>query len=170
MDDVLRQLARWRVPIGFVSGLGVLWIARPTRSSLLAGALLGACGEAVRIWAAGHLEKSREVTTSGPYRYMRHPLYVGSAILGVGVAIASNSVFVAVLVFGYLAVTLTAAIKTEEAHLTEKFGTTYPEYRSGNVSEARRFSLDRAMRNREYRALVGFVVVVAVLTVKAWYS
>ena len=145
MDNVLRQLARWRVPIGFVSGLVVLWIARPTRSSLLLGALLGACGEVVRIWAAGHLEKSREVTTSGPYRYMRHPLYVGSTILGVGVAIAANSVFVAVLVFGYLAVTLTAAIKTEEAHLTAKFGTTYPEYRSGQVSEARRFSLDRAI-------------------------
>ena len=39
-------------------------------------------GEALRIWAAGHLEKGREVTASGPYRWTRHPLYLGSTIIG----------------------------------------------------------------------------------------
>ncbi len=155
MDSVLRLLARRRVPIGFITTVIVLWLARPTRSSLAIGAMVGACGEALRIWAAGHLEKSREVTTSGPYRFVRHPLYVGSSIMGAGVAVAANSVAIGVLVLGYLAVTLTAAIKTEEAHLTEKFGNDYPDYRNGRVSDARRFSLARAMRNREYRALVG---------------
>ena len=129
--------------------------------------MLGACGEALRIWAAGHLEKSREVTTSGPYRFVRHPLYVGSSIMGAGVAVAANSLAIAVLVLGYLAVTLTAAIRTEEAHLTEKFGNDYPDYRNGRVSDARRFSLARAMRNREYRALAGFLAVLAVLAWKA---
>ena len=38
---------------------------------------------------------------------------------------------VAVLVLAYLAITLTAAIRTEEAHLTEKFGAAYPDYRDG---------------------------------------
>ncbi len=167
MDSVLRLLARRRVPIGFITAVIVLWLARPTRSSLAIGAMLGACGEALRIWAAGHLEKSREVTTSGPYRFVRHPLYVGSSIMGAGVAVAANSVAIAVLVLGYLAVTLTAAIRTEEAHLTEKFGNDYPDYRNGRVSDARRFSLARAMRNREYRALAGFLAVLAVLAWKA---
>ena len=167
MDSVLRLLARRRVPIGFITAVIVLWLARPTRSSLAIGAMLGACGEALRIWAAGHLEKSREVTTSGPYRFVRHPLYVGSTIMGAGVAVAANSLAIAVLVLGYLAVTLTAAIRTEEAHLTEKFGNDYPDYRNGRVSDARRFSLARAMRNREYRALAGFLAVLAVLAWKA---
>ena len=59
---------------------------------------------------------------SGPYRLTRHPLYLGSTIIGIGLAIASASVVVALLVVVYLGVTLSAAIATEEAHLTAKFG------------------------------------------------
>ena len=49
-------------------------------------------GEAIRFWAAGHLNKSREVTRSGPYRFVAHPLYLGSSVIGAGLAIASHSV------------------------------------------------------------------------------
>ena len=44
-------------------------------------------GECLRLWAAGHLEKSKEVTRSGPYRHTRHPLYLGSSIIGIGIAL-----------------------------------------------------------------------------------
>jgi protein-S-isoprenylcysteine O-methyltransferase Ste14 len=164
----LRRIARWRVPGGFVLGALALWLARPTPRSLQAGALLALAGEAVRIWAAGHLEKGREVTTSGPYRLTRHPLYLGSTIMGVGLAVASASVVVATLVLAYLAISLTAAIRTEESHLTEKFGGAYPAYREGRVDGARRrFSLERAVSNREYRAVMGLVVALALLWWKA---
>jgi hypothetical protein len=160
-------LARRRVPIGFVCGLVTLWLAQPTPRSLTVGGVVGACGEGLRIWAAGHLEKSREVTTSGPYRITRHPLYVGSTVMGIGLAIASSSLIVAGLVALYLGSTLTAAIRSEEAHLTEKFGRSYPDYRDGRgVTDARRFSLRRAFLNREYRALIGFLVVFGLLAVK----
>ena len=166
--SALRRIARLRVPIGFVSSIVVLWLARPNARSLASGALVAAIGEAIRIWAAGHLEKSREVTTSGPYKFTRHPLYLGSSLIGIGLAIAAGSAAVAALVILYLAVTLTAAIRTEEAHLTEKFGAAYPAYREGRAAgEARRFSLGRAMRNREYRAVLGLVFVMCVLAWKA---
>ena len=152
--------------IGFAAGLLALWLAHPTERSLIIGALVGTCGEALRVWAAGHLEKSREVTTSGPYRLTRHPLYIGSTVMGIGLAIAARSTVVAALVLGYLSVTLTAAIRSEEAHLTEKFGDDYPEYRGGKVSAVRRFSATRAVRNREYRALIGFLIVLALLALK----
>ena len=162
----MRSLARWRVPLGFAAGAVVLWLAHPTQRSLAIGALVGAFGEALRIWAAGHLEKGREVTASGPYRLTRHPLYVGSTVMGAGLAIASASLLVAVLVFAYLGLTLTAAIRTEEAHLTEKFGRDYPNYREGRLPAERRFSAGRAIRNREYRALIGFVLVIVLLALK----
>ena len=168
MDHVLRWLARKRVPLGFVAGLVALWLASPTRRSLAIGAPVAFAGELIRIWAAGHLEKGREVTTSGPYGFVRHPLYVGSSVMGVGLAIASASVIVGALVLVYLGVTLSAAIATEEAHLTEKFGGAYPAYRHGlNTAAARRFSVARARRNREYRALVGLGVALALLSRKA---
>ena len=167
---MLKKIARWRVPLGFAFGLLALWLADPTRQSILAGAIVALIGEAIRIWAAGHLEKSREVTASGPYAWTRHPLYFGSTLIGIGLAIGAASLAVAVLVLGYLALTLTAAIRTEEAHLTEKFGAAYPEYRAGRHSVKRSFSLERALRNREYRAAIGVLVVLGVLAGKVFYE
>jgi protein-S-isoprenylcysteine O-methyltransferase Ste14 len=163
----MRWLARLRVPLGFVAGGLALWLAQPTATSLATGTTVGAIGELVRIWAAGHLEKGREVTRSGPYRFTRHPLYAGSSLMGAGLAIAAHSVVVAAMIGIYLATTITAAIRTEEAHLTEKFGAEYPAYRAGTAPAVpRRFSLARAMRNREYRAASGFLVVLALLALK----
>jgi len=168
---VLRRIARLRVPIGFLSGVVVLWLAHPTDRTLTIGAIIAAAGEALRVWAAGHLEKGSEVTASGPYALTRHPLYLGSIIIGIGLAIASASITVGVLVLAYFAITLTAAIRTEEAHLTEKFGAAYPEYRAGRTATvSRAFSLARAMRNREYRAIVGLVVAISVLALKAFWK
>ena len=164
----LRRVARLRVTIGFIAGVFVLWLAHPTARSLAIGAVVAAIGEAVRVWAAGHLEKGREVTRSGPYGFTRHPLYLGSSLIGIGLAIASASLVVALLVLAYLAITLTAAIRTEEAHLTDKFGSAYPAYREGRGGVERRgFSFARAMRNREYRAILGLLFVMVVLAWKA---
>jgi protein-S-isoprenylcysteine O-methyltransferase Ste14 len=170
VGDVARQLARWRVPLGYALGGVALWFADPTPRSLAIGAVVGAVGEALRIWAAGHLEKGREVTNTGPYAITRHPLYAGSTIMGAGLAIAANSIPVAVLVFAYLAVTITAAVRSEEAHLTDKFGAHYPAYREGTAAPgARRFSFERAWRNREYRAFLGFVAVLALLAARVYF-
>jgi protein-S-isoprenylcysteine O-methyltransferase Ste14 len=165
---IVRRIARLRVTIGFISSVAVLWLARPTVRSLAIGGVVALAGEAIRVWAAGHLEKGREVTTTGPYAFTRHPLYLGSSIIGIGFAIASASMAAAVLILAYLAITLTAAMRTEEAHLTEKFGAAYPAYRDGRATgERRRFSGDRVFRNREYRAMLGLLFVMIVLAWKA---
>ena len=172
------SIARFRVALGFVSGVLVLVLAQPTGSSLLVGVTVSACGEAIRIWAAGHLHKSREVTASGPYRWCGHPLYVGSSVMGLGLAISCASVPVAVLIAAYLVTTLTAAIKSEEAFLRRTFGEQYDLYRSGVEmkrresagARRRRFSAAQAIANREYRAVVGFVVAMLLLVWKATYN
>jgi len=176
-ETVLGVIARGRVALGFVSGVLVLILAQPTARSLLVGMSIAALGEAVRIWAAGHLHKSREVTASGPYRLVPHPLYVGSSVMGVGLAIACASIPVAVLIALYLVTTLTAAIKSEEAFLRRAFGEQYDLYRSGIAakrrdpgSSRRRFSLAQAIANREYRAVAGFVVALLLLVWKAAYN
>jgi protein-S-isoprenylcysteine O-methyltransferase Ste14 len=161
-------IARRRVAAGFVLGAGAIWLAEPTARSLALGSTVAIIGEAVRIWAAGHLEKGREVTSSGPYAWTRHPLYLGSSIMGAGVAIASARVIIAVIVGAYLAVSISAAIRTEEAQLTERFGVQYPAYRAGRGNSVRRrFSTARAVRNREYRALLGLALALAILAWKA---
>ena len=166
MTALVRQLAQYRVRLGFVAAAAAFWLARPTASSLASGAAIAMAGEALRIWAAGHLEKGREVTASGPYRFSRHPLYLGSAFIGAGFAVASASLPAAALVVVYLLLTYGAAIRSEEAHLTEKFGAAYPDYKEGRSTHAdRRFSLQRVVKNREYRAAAGLLLMLALL---AW--
>ena len=166
-----RLLARFRVALGFLSGIAVLLLAAPTRRSILLGLPVAAAGEMIRIWAAGHLNKSREVTRSGPYRLVAHPLYAGSSLIGVGLAIGSGSVSVVVIVAVYLLLTLTAAIRSEEAFLREKFGGAYDEYRVHRVVDSdRQFSWSRAMANREYRAMAGVAVALLLLVWKATYN
>jgi len=167
LADVVEFLARRRVALGGLMAIAALVFASPTWNSWTRGLVVAAVGEGIRVWAAGHLEKSREVTTSGPYRWMRHPLYVGSSILALGIVIAVRSVVVGVLAAVYLGATLTAAIRTEEAFLRHTFGDRYDRYtRAKDYDGARRFSAERAVRNKEYRAVLGTVAGFALLALR----
>ncbi len=164
-------LARRRVTLGFCAAALVLWLATPTRATVAVGSAIAAIGEAIRIWAAGHLYKAREVTASGPYRWTAHPLYFGSSVMGVGLAIACASGFAAALIILYLAATMAAAIRSEERFLRGRFGDRYDQYRRGSeVAPPRRFSLRQAIANREYRAVAGLVLIVLLLVWKATYN
>jgi len=156
---LVEWLARKRVPLGFATAVATAILAVPTWDSWRVGLLVAVIGEAIRIWAAGHLEKGREVTRSGPYRWTAHPLYVGSSVLALGVVIAAQSVVVLVLALIYMVSTLTAAVRTEEAFLRGRFGDAYDEYRrSEGANTERRFSVARAWRNKEYRAAIGILI------------
>jgi hypothetical protein len=166
-------LARRRVPLGFAAGVLVWWLAQPSGDSLRAGTVIACAGQALRIWAAGHLYKSREVTVSGPYRFLRHPLYVGSSIMGIGLAVASGSVAAGALIVAYLAITLTAAITSEDSFLRQTFADQYDRYRRGaarGVAERRTFSARQVIANREYRSVVGLAAAVLLLVLKATYN
>jgi protein-S-isoprenylcysteine O-methyltransferase Ste14 len=172
---MLAIIARFRVTLGFVCAGAVLWLAQPSRESLGVGVAIASIGEGLRIWAAGHLHKSREVTVSGPYRWFAHPLYVGSSIIGLGLAVACASLAAAIVIGFYLAVTLSAAIRSEEAFLRRTFGDRYDAYRRGSGSagrpdEGRRFSMGQAMANHEPRTLAGFALAVLLLVFKATYN
>jgi len=169
-SPLVRFLARRRVPIGFVCGLVALWLATPSMPSIAIATPVAVLGELIRIWAAGHLQKGRMVTRSGPYRWTRHPLYLGSFLLGLGYAIASARLAVTVLVLGYLVLTLWAAMRSEEAALDAKFEGEYAAYREGRMPvDVTAFSMRRALANREYRAAIGLLVLLAFLVIRAMW-
>ena len=154
----LVTLARLRVPLGFACAAAALILADPSWRTWMAGAAVALMGEGVRIWAAGHIEKGREITQSGPYHYVRHPLYLGSTLIGIGFAGASRSLVVLALATLYLSVTLAAAVRTEEAALNQKFDGAYDQYRAGRRDSPRRaFSWTRVRHNREHRAVLGLL-------------
>jgi len=87
-------------------------------------------GIAIRIWAKGCLHQMREITMSGPYRFVRHPFYLGNFFLDLGICIMS----------GYIPLILTAPIlwllvyipkmKEEEEKMIMSFGDRYRDYQS----------------------------------------
>jgi hypothetical protein len=166
-DGVARVLARWRVTGGFVTAVVLFALARPTWESWGAGLSVAAIGESLRIWAAGHLEKGREVTRSGPYRLMRHPLYAGSLVMALGVALAAKGAVPALVTGLYMGATILAAVQVEEEHLRQAFGSTYDDYAASRAEPMRRrFSAARAIRNREYRAVAGLLLGFGLLALK----
>ena len=167
MADIAGFLVRRRVALGGLGVLVALVFGQPTWPRLAFGFAVACMGEALRFWAAGHLEKNREVTTSGPYRWTRHPLYNGSAIIAMGVMFAAHNFAVSVLVMVYIITTVPAAIRSEETHLRSTFGDLYDRYtRAEAPGVERTFSFERAMRNKEYRAVLGVLVGFGLLALK----
>ena len=169
----MQLLARFRVALGWVFGPLVVLLAEPTSGSLVVGFAIAAVGESLRFWAAGHLNKAREVTVSGPYRWFSHPLYVGSTVMGLGAGIASHNLVAIGLIAMYLALTLPAAIGSEETYLRRTFGDQYDRFKRGEVSgdaAVREFSLAQAIKNREPRAVVGLALAWLLLFLKATYN
>lgn len=165
---LVARVARVRVPLGFFCAGVVLWLARPTAGSLALGSVVALAGELIRVWAAGHLDKGREVTQSGPYRFTRHPLYLGSGIVAAGAALASARISVAIIAGLYIAITIAAAVRHEEENMRASFGEGYDAYLQSRTTPVERaFSLHRAMAvNKEYQAVAGLLAFGMILAAK----
>ncbi len=167
---------RWRVRLGYPLAIVVLALARPVPRSILYGALVGAVGLFTRALAAGYLHKQEVLTVVGPYAYTRNPLYLGSAILTLGVGIATWSWFSAIILCGYFALFYSIVMRKEEQELRLQHGAAFDQYAqtvplffphwtpaklgAGNPGS---FSFPQYKKNREYRAAIGFLLVLAVL-------
>jgi protein-S-isoprenylcysteine O-methyltransferase Ste14 len=168
--------ARWRVRVGYVLAIVVLFLAHPTPQSIAIGGAVGLIGLWVRALAAGHLHKQEMLTVSGPYAHTRNPLYFGSAILTVGAAVAINSWIGAALLIGYFALFYSVVMRREESELRFHHGAAFDEYAKSvplffprattakwEPGAAGRFSFGQYKKNREYRAAVGFLLLLVLL-------
>jgi protein-S-isoprenylcysteine O-methyltransferase Ste14 len=170
--------ARWRVRIGYLLTIVVLWLSRPLPRWILAGAVVGCVGLAIRAYAAGYLHKQAVLTTTGPYAHTRNPLYLGSSILAVGAAIAMHSLWSAALLLTYFALVYSFVMRREEMELRGHHGVAFdtyaeavplffPRFRGAQSigGEAGAFSWAQYRKNHEYQAALGFLLLLAGLVV-----
>jgi len=123
-------------PIPFI--LTVLYFAQPTLFSLISGIIIMLLGEWTRFWGvayAGGATRTRNVgaprlITSGPFGYVRNPLYIGNIIMYAGAAIIANvwMPYLIIAVLFYFAFQYYFIVKLEEQKLTELFQDTYSDY------------------------------------------
>src|SRR5579871_2783404 len=103
------RVARMRVTAGFIMVAAFAWFSEPTYSSLAIGLPVSLLGLFLRGWATGHLEKNIRLAESGPYAYVRNPLYIGTLLVAAGLVIAARrwllaGLFAAVFLLIYLPV------------------------------------------------------------------
>lgn len=171
------SLQKLRVPAGFLFALLFLITANPCLPRFFPGLLLAVLGSAFRLWAAGHLRKHRELTVSGPYRWTRNPLYLGSFVMGLGLTLAAGAWWLILLFLGLFLGLYYPVMIAEEKELLLAYGEParrylaatarflpWRAYPGGGHSGA--FAWAEAVRNREPRTLLGFGLIVAYLLIE----
>ncbi len=86
-------------------------------------------GLLVRCWAAGYIKKIRVLTTSGPYSFVRNPLYVGNFLMGLGFCLFVRDLMLSLIYVVLFAFFYIGTMKKEEALLTDLFGEDYINYK-----------------------------------------
>jgi protein-S-isoprenylcysteine O-methyltransferase Ste14 len=169
--------ARWRVRLGYVAGALALALACPTAEWVGAGLVLGLLGEALRLWASGHIEKTQRLATGGPYAHTQSPLYLGSTLMAVGFVLASSSPWVALAVGAYFLLFYPSVIREEAAFLAAKFPEQHPAWAAAvprfipRISPAgpaaSRFEWRRVSLNKEWRTCLALPLVFGLLLLRA---
>ncbi|MFC2165838.1 methyltransferase family protein [Acidobacteriota bacterium] len=176
-SQIIHIIYKWRVRSGLLFALIALVFARPSLYSLLIAFGLAIIGLAWRTWACGNLKKEKELTTSGPYKYTRNPLYLGNLILGIAMTIAAHSWIVLAFFIAYFLIFYPVLVNVEKKRMAELFPKQYREYsakvplffpslRAKIVSEKSQFSWLLYKKNKEYRALIGAILYWTALALK----
>jgi Phospholipid methyltransferase len=172
LRDTSAFLRRHRRNIGIPLVIAALLLARYNPRFLIFSLILVTIGELIRIWASGHLQKEKILTTAGPYRFIRNPLYLGSFLIAIGFGLVSGSIWVWILIVAYFVLVYIPVIKYEEMFLREKFQeyaayadkvpAFYPAFSPYSTSTTQ-FSFRQAWRNGEYNAVLGIIIVYIIL-------
>jgi protein-S-isoprenylcysteine O-methyltransferase Ste14 len=133
------------IPLRGLSVLSVVLLVRVFRGGGLGvhspilgaiGAVVFASGIALAVWARVHLGRNwgmpmtqkaePELVTSGPYRFVRHPIYSGLLAGVLGTALATN--LIGLIIVAILSGYFYYSASMEEKNLTATFPTAYPAY------------------------------------------
>ena len=185
MPLTLRQLrlrAVWLLVMPF------LWFSTPTVTLVIIGATIAGAGLVVRAWSAGTIFKDEGLAVTGPYAFTRNPLYLGSFLVGLGVAVAGGHWLWPGLFLLFFVPVYARTIRREEQHLGTAFPAHYEAWAaavpavvprmtpwsatvdvSGSAPPPEQAGFSRAqyMRNREWEALLGAISAFALLAFKS---
>jgi protein-S-isoprenylcysteine O-methyltransferase Ste14 len=176
----LKFVQRFRVFAGFIFSVVFLVFARPTWLTLIVGVSIALIGLGLRAWACGHIQKVRELDTSGPYSYTRNPLYLGTSIIALGFGIASGVWWLALLAFVFYVSIYFPVMNVEAEELASWLGETYRDSAAGVPlffprltpwknplqKSVRHFDFQLYLKHREYNAALGTLFVSGVLAAK----
>lgn len=179
-----RIARRIRVPLGFAMAAIFMLFSAPTALTMWLSLVLVLPGLALRAYAAGYVRKNAELTRTGPYAYTRNPLYLGSALLAFGFALAAAKLWLALLLLGVFAAIYVPTIRSEETFLRASFpafqayarsvprfwprfgAARFPDLAPTPANPLASFSPQRYLRHHEYNASMGAAAIYAALLLR----
>jgi protein-S-isoprenylcysteine O-methyltransferase Ste14 len=139
--DLRHILFKYRsyTPIPFV--ILMIILSKPSLSSIIIGFVIVLIGEFVRLWGvsiAGSETRTTDgvgssmLVTSGPFAYVRNPLYVGNVCIyfGFGIMSWAGVPFLPAFTLLYFVFQYSLIINLEEEHLSKKYGAEYQTYKT----------------------------------------
>jgi protein-S-isoprenylcysteine O-methyltransferase Ste14 len=143
------------------------------RGPVWPGAVVALAGEWLQLWATAHLRKNVQVVKSGPYAWLRNPMYAGRFLVGLGFALLTWRWFIIAPLVVLYWLYAQARVLGEERHLRELFGEEYQGYcrtvrrwlpmPAWRRLSNERWSWDSVLRNHELRVAGGVVLMLALL-------
>jgi protein-S-isoprenylcysteine O-methyltransferase Ste14 len=128
MEEVMEVKKIRRIPI-FLGAFLLVVFAKPYRIGIAIGSVLIILGEGIRIWAAGHLQKNEVLTVSGPYTYVKNPLYVGMILITTGFCIFADNIYLlAAVTFAFCFHYIPYKKGVEGDRLRKIFGRQFEDY------------------------------------------
>lgn len=174
MKNLTEIFIKYRALTGIICLIALLYFAEPTAKSITIGFFLMIGGMFFRAWSSGYLNKNDTLAKQGPYELTRNPLYFGNFILGLGIAIAGNTVYTYAIFFLYYLLFFPLLMIIEHRRLKQKFGKEYEEWSRNSHSfipkikrvKSFNFNISFYMKNKEYKVLFFSLFTIAILILK----
>ncbi|MFP3998688.1 MAG: methyltransferase family protein [Desulfobacterales bacterium] len=121
-----KNFLKIRIPVIFI--LFVLILPLLDKSWFLPGLAVSVLGEMIQLWCFATIKTKKQLTTHGPYMFVRNPMYIGRFFLVFGILMITGNpwILLACIIVYYFY--MTNRVKREETLLSEIFGNDYKEY------------------------------------------
>jgi len=179
----LQRCFKPRFAVIYPFGLFVMFFCSLDEASIRAGIGFIIAGALIRLWSNGYAIKNDKLTTSGPYAFVRNPLYLGTFLIAIGFVIVLKSenpllerivggLFLLALSFMYY-----RTINAEQGMLLVKFKDAYKDYCKQvpamvpclvaySKGEKWPFSLQRLFKSKEHKTVFWIFILLVVFYLK----
>ncbi len=169
IQERLKRCFKFRFAVLYPFGVFIVLFTTPDDNSLRIGAPFIVIGLLIRVWANGYAIKLEKLTTSGPYAFLRHPLYLGTMLIAIGFMIMLKIYVLGALFIILMASIYYKTIKSEELMLEERFKEVYDDYKRRvpaifptvfpyKEGEKWSFSFRRLHKSKEYKLFLWMIV------------
>ncbi len=175
-----------RFAVIYPFGIFVLLFCSLDQASLRAGIGFIIAGALIRLWSNGYAIKNDKLTTSGPYAFVRNPLYFGTFLIAIGFVLALKSSppfphylewIAGALFLIALALMYYRTIKGEEGMLAARYGKAYEDYCKQvpamvptlipySRGEKWPFNLQRLIKSKEHKTAFWVFIILVVFYLK----